>query len=223
MQWGDIVREGDSPSFGIGGIGGKANVIWHCCNAASKIYELKTTDFSVDRQGSAPGGVNFGIGGDENTIWHCCDVSDKIYELLITDFSVDRQADAPSGKQTGIGGTLNIIWSIDYTGGVYELNIIDLTVYREDTVSFWPQDIGGNKAVIWATDWGEENNIYMHELITRDFSVIRTVAVFDSNPYEEGYGVGGSRNIIWNYNGEREKIYELYVEVENTIIFSMNL
>ncbi|GAH44038.1 unnamed protein product, partial [marine sediment metagenome] len=46
-----------------------------------KVYELSTTDFSVDREAASPGGAPYGIGGDASTIWHCDYVIDKVYEL----------------------------------------------------------------------------------------------------------------------------------------------
>ncbi|GAI66913.1 unnamed protein product, partial [marine sediment metagenome] len=105
------------------GLGGDANTIWHCDNDSGLIYELLTTDFSVDRSALCPAPWPYGIGGDADTIWHCDVNSDIIYELFTTDFSVDRFADSPSTIPYGVGGDADTIWHCDDASNlIYELD-----------------------------------------------------------------------------------------------------
>ena len=81
MAFGDEIRSAAAPSTGSYGIGGDANTIWHCDKDELKVYELSTSDFSVDRSAAAPLALPLGIGGDAKTIWHCEITDQKVYEL----------------------------------------------------------------------------------------------------------------------------------------------
>ena len=67
MAFGDVSRYASSPSTYPFGIGGDADTIWHCDYDADKVYELSTTDFSVDRSEDSPSTNPSGIGGDADT------------------------------------------------------------------------------------------------------------------------------------------------------------
>lgn len=75
------IRTGNAFSWAATGIGGNANVIWHCDDSQNRTYELSTSDFSSIRYASSPSSSPGGIGGNTSVIWHSDCSSDKIYEL----------------------------------------------------------------------------------------------------------------------------------------------
>ncbi len=204
MVFGDEIRSAASLSTIPSGIGGDVDTIWHCDANVDKVYELSTTDFSVDREVASPGAYPSGIGGDANTIWHCDYFADKVYELSTMDFSVDREAVSPDTNPSGIGGDANTIWHCGIAADkVYELSTTDFSVDREAvSPDISPFGIGGDADTIWHCDFFADK---VYELSTTDFSVDREANSPSTNPY----GIGGDANTIWHCDATADKIYEL--------------
>lgn len=206
MAFGDIVRSAASPVTIPRDIGGDSSIIWHCDAAVTaQVYELSTTDFSVDRQANSPGAAPYGIGGDSSTIWHCDPGTNLIYELSTTDFSVDRSASDPANAQ-GIGGDSSTIWHTSFISpkNVYELSTIDFSVDRSAaSPASKPQGIGGNASTIWHVDQTVTARVY--ELSTTDFSVDRQANSPDIAPG----GIGGDSSTLWHCDYVSDIIYEL--------------
>jgi len=203
MAFGDVIRSAASPFTLPTGIGGKADVIWHC-EEYGDFAELSPTDLSAVRtQADVIGGDGArGLGGTTTVIWASDRAADRIVEVSETDFSVVRSAASPSTDPHGAGGTDTVIWFAETpVTQVYELSTTDLSVVRSGaSPAVTVRDIGGNDNYIWHND----NNGDFWELSVADFSVIRSVTGTVLT-----HGVGGDNTVIWGASYSTDLVYEL--------------
>lgn len=213
MSFGGVIRYAASPSTNPSGLGGKANVIWHCDMSSDRVYELSISDLGVVRSANSPGSYPNGIGGTASKIWHCDSGECKVYELSTTDLGVVRSA-APTYYPDGIGGGSDVVWHLSWNEGytvyrVHELSISDFSIVRSGSA---PTEgcckIGGNSNVIWVSSYDSER---VYELSTTDFGVVRSVASPTNNPT----GIGGDVDTLWYLHNlpypptEPDRVYEL--------------
>lgn len=213
MAFGDVVRYLASPGGNPSGLGGKANVIWHCDASEDKVYELSTTDLGVVRSANSPGTFPNGIGGTATKIWHCDASSDcKVYELSTSDLGVVRSAE-PVYSPESIGGDNSKIWNLSWNEGytvhsVNELSTTDFSVVRSGTPPATGTRIGGDASIIWLSSISSAK---VYELSTTDFSVDRSVDSPTNNPT----GIGGDADTLWYLHNlpfpptEPDRVYEL--------------
>ncbi len=214
MAFGDVIRYAASPGGNPSGLGGKANIIWHCDASEDKVYELSISDLSVIRSAASPGTFPNGIGGTTTKIWHCDASGDcKVYELSTSDLSVVRSAE-PVFYPDSIGGGNDKIWNLAWDEAyevytVHELSTSDFSVVRTGTP---PTEgsckIGGDASIIWLSSISSAK---VYELLTTDFSVDKSADSPTNNPT----GIGGDPNTLWYLHNkpfpvtQPDRVYEL--------------
>lgn len=203
MSFGDVIRSAGTPLADPRGVGGDANTIWSC--DTTNLYELNTSDFSVDRSGHPQGAFANGIGGTDTVIWHCDNQTDDVYELSPSDFSAVQTRNAPDTVPSGIGGDDNIVWHTDGANKkIYELSPTDLSIVRTDNTpgNRSPSGMGGAANVIWFCEY-TTNDVY--ELSKTDFSVLQSA----NSPGTSTNGIGGSPSKLWHCDRNTDMVYEL--------------